>query len=260
MKISLQNKLNNFNQISLEQLNVSVSFQNRIDVKYLLTEVELEKFLEKLEKDFSILEIKWIKVFSYESTYMDSDDYFFYRQHINKKENKSRTKLRTRIYLNSNIAFSEYKQKENWITKKLRYQIPVTEAGAMSEWQKDFFNWLWKSFYKNEVEPELKPKIKTMYNRVTFVSNKNDERLTIDFNINLVNILNNKEKKLENLVIVESKTTSKNTKSHKILKELWIKSANSCSKYWLWLYYTWATKEASVFKKTINKINKIEKK
>gem|GEM_PF-3302082 len=44
---------------------------------------------------------------------MDSDDYFFYRQHINKKENKSRTKLRTRIYLNSNIAFSEYKQKEN---------------------------------------------------------------------------------------------------------------------------------------------------
>ncbi|MDP3381196.1 MAG: VTC domain-containing protein [bacterium] len=48
-------------------------------------------------------------MFSYDNIYMDSDEYLFYNQHQDKKN--SRTKVRTRYYLDSNTAYFEYKQK-----------------------------------------------------------------------------------------------------------------------------------------------------
>jgi hypothetical protein len=42
---------------------------------------------------------------------MDSEDYNFYNQHQNK--DKSRTKIRTRLYKDSDMAFFEYKQNQN---------------------------------------------------------------------------------------------------------------------------------------------------
>jgi hypothetical protein len=42
---------------------------------------------------------------------MDTEDYLFYNQH--QKKEKSRTKVRTRYYIDSNLAFFEYKQKDN---------------------------------------------------------------------------------------------------------------------------------------------------
>jgi hypothetical protein len=42
---------------------------------------------------------------------MDTPNYFFYNQHENQE--KSRTKIRTRHYVDSDLAFFEYKQKEN---------------------------------------------------------------------------------------------------------------------------------------------------
>jgi len=62
-----------------------------------------------LIEDFSILEINGRKIFSYDNIYMDTKDYLFYKQHQEKK--KTRTKVRTRYYVNSNLAFFEFKQK-----------------------------------------------------------------------------------------------------------------------------------------------------
>jgi hypothetical protein len=42
---------------------------------------------------------------------MDTQEYLFYQQHQNKE--KSRTKVRTRKYIDADKAFFEYKQKEN---------------------------------------------------------------------------------------------------------------------------------------------------
>jgi len=42
---------------------------------------------------------------------MDTQDYQFHKQHENKE--KSRTKIRTRLYKDSDMAFFEYKQKLN---------------------------------------------------------------------------------------------------------------------------------------------------
>ena len=42
---------------------------------------------------------------------MDNEDCIFYKQHQNKE--KSRTKVRTRYYVDSDLAFFEYKQKQD---------------------------------------------------------------------------------------------------------------------------------------------------
>ncbi|MBT3727451.1 VTC domain-containing protein [bacterium] len=93
--------------------------------------------MEKLKEDFDILEIKGQKVFSYDNVYMDTHDHLFYNQHQNKE--KSRTKVRTRYYVDNNLAFFEYKHKKKGITSKYRYEFPSEEHGFMTKGKKRFF-------------------------------------------------------------------------------------------------------------------------
>jgi hypothetical protein len=111
MRSTFSSKLQDFLTLSLSELNATASYLKRIDRKFLLNGKQFSEVLEDLKQDFQILEIKGQKVFSYDNVYMDSEDYFFYNQHQDRK--KSRTKIRTRYYIDSNLAFFEYKQKNN---------------------------------------------------------------------------------------------------------------------------------------------------
>jgi hypothetical protein len=93
----------------LSELNTTASYLKRIDTKFLLNGKQFAEILDDLNKDFVVLEIKGKKIFSYDNVYMDTEDYLFYNQHQDRKE--SRTKVRTRYYIDSNLAFFEYKQK-----------------------------------------------------------------------------------------------------------------------------------------------------
>jgi len=143
MKSDFSNSLENFQALTLTQLNAQASFLKRIDRKFLLTTDQFSDFLKQLNNDFQVLEIAWKKVFSYDNVYMDTQDYLFYNQHQSKE--KSRTKVRTRLYKDSDIAFFEYKQKNNGITQKFRYEFPREEHGKMTKWKTRFF---WMSLAK----------------------------------------------------------------------------------------------------------------
>lgn len=257
MGSDLNSTLKFFNQISLSQLNAQASFLNRIDTKYLLTEEEFKNILKDLEEEFYVLEIKEKSIFEYESIYMDTDNYHFYYQHQNGEKN--RTKVRTRNYLDSGIAFFEYKQKQNWVTRKFRYQFnEIDEHGKMTKESNKFFEWAYQSFYFKAPE-KIFPSLATKYHRITFCSKSNDERVTVDFNIRLED-LRNKWKEiisLDNLVILESKSISKDGKSAQIMKKYDIKRASSCSKYSLWLCYQKMVEDTSKFSRTMRKIEKI---
>lgn len=259
MWTDLNNRLKTFNPISLTELNASASFLDRIDTKYLLTETEFKEILKDLEKEFYILDIKEKSVFEYESIYMDTEKYDFYYQHQNGEKN--RTKVRTRNYLDSGIAFFEYKQKQKWITRKFRYQFKdIKEHGNMSCESTKFFEWAYQSFYSKAPEKIL-PSLSTKYHRITLCSKSNDERVTVDFNIRLEDLRNKKEIiSLDNLVILESKSMSKNWKSSEIMKRNNIKRSNSCSKYSLWICYHKIVpdKDMTTFKSTMRKIEKIK--
>ena len=74
---------------------------------------------------YDILEIQGMRTFSYENVYFDTVDYFFYHQHLNQEKN--RTKIRTRKYVDSHLDFVEYKQKINNVIKKERISIGEEE-------------------------------------------------------------------------------------------------------------------------------------
>lgn len=257
MGSDLNQKLLSFSPISLSQLNAQASFLDRVDVKYLMSEEDFENILKDLEKNFYLLEINGKSIFEYSSIYMDSENYDFYYQHQNGI--KPRTKIRTRLYVDSNLAFFEYKQKDKNVTRKFRYQFAqASDHGKMTqEWTK-FFEETYKSLY-GETPKTIFPALETRYNRLTFCSKDSAERLTIDFHINLTDIRNPKKetKNLRNLVIVESKSSKADGMSHKIMKKYGIEKAHSCSKYGLGLAYNETVKEYSVFSNTMKKVDEI---
>ncbi len=254
MGSALLNRLSGFSTINLTELNATASYLKRIDRKFLLTEKQFLKILNDLSGDFRALEIDGKRVFLYDNVYMDTDEYLFYNQHQNKVP--GRTKIRTRHYTDAgDLAFFEYKQKENGVTKKFRYQFPAAEHGTMTKGKVRFFEGVFQSLY-NEKAPNISPAMRTRYNRLTLVSKTGGERLTIDFNISVKDLRNKwaKNIKLDNLVIIESKSLSNDCLSVNIIESHGIARANSCSKYSLGVIYSGLAEKWSKFQETMNKI------
>jgi len=254
---ALLHKLSWFSSINLTELNATASYLKRIDRKFLLTEKQFFEVLKWLSWDFKALEIDGKRTFLYDNVYMDTDEYLFYNQHENKIPN--RTKIRTRHYTDAwDLAFFEYKQKENGITKKFRYQFPASEHGTMTKWKKRFFEWVYQSLY-NEKTPDISPSMRTRYNRLTLVHKDGLERLTIDFNIYIKDLRTKwaRGKNLKNLVIIESKSMWKKCKSVEIIESYSIERAKSCSKYSLGIVYSGLAKKWTKFQDTMDRIREI---
>lgn len=255
---NLNKGLKKFKSISLSELNAKASFLKRIDRKYLLTYNQFLEILGELKNDFKVLEISGKKVFTYDNVYMDTSDYMFYKQHQNKV--KSRTKVRTRYYVDSNLAFFEFKQKINWVTSKYRYEFPSEEHGFMTKGKKRFFDWVWQAMYNGRQKtPTISPSIKTNYKRITMVSNKWDERITIDFNVKALDLRKSKSEvvDLKNLIIIESKSLKQECIVTKLMQKFSISEASSCSKYSLWVVYSGLAEKYDTFTDTMEKIKKI---
>lgn len=259
MATAFDTKLEKFQALTLTELNAQASYLKRIDRKFLLTKNQFAEILEDLKDDFQVLEIAWRKVFSYDNVYMDTNDYLFYNQHQDKE--KRRTKIRTRLYKDSDMAFFEFKQKINGITQKFRYQFPSEEHGKMTKGKKRFFEGVWQSMYNGDpTAPHIFPSIKTAYKRITLVEKQGGERLTIDFSVKTLDLRDEEASdiKLKNLVIIESKSLWDDCVSMKIMKKHGIPEASSCSKYSLWVVYAGLAKKHDTFAKTISEIEKIK--
>lgn len=257
MTTVFKDTLSGFKSLSLEDLNSKASYLKRIDRKFLLNTTELKNVLADINKDFEALEIDGKKVFEYDNVYMDTEDHMFYNQHQNKE--KYRTKVRTRLYKDAWLAFFEYKQKDNGVTKKYRYKFPTEEHGKFTKGKKRFFEWVWQSMYEWQEIPKISPAIQTKYKRITLVNKDGSERLTIDFDIKTKDLRNKnaREVSLDNLVIVESKSLSKKCFSCNVIKSHWIKKASSCSKYSLWVIYAGLAEKCDTFAETMAKIKEL---
>lgn len=228
--------LGSFSPISLEELNSSMSLMDRRNVKYLVHIDQLAQIIKDLQQDFYVLKIQDKSIFSYDNVYMDTKDYHLYTQHANSQ--KPRTKIRTRNYVDAdNLAFIEYKQTEKKVQRKFRYNYGVANHGKMTNSAMRFIEGIWQSLYGATPPHLFFPSIKTNYKRFTLCSKNNDERITIDFDINLIEARHANQKKqshtLKNLAIIESKSTKTNCVSHEIMKLHNIPVAGSCSKYGL---------------------------
>ena len=122
--------LKDFSPISLNQLNASMSLMERVEKKYLITLQDLGKIMKELKDNYFILSINNNSIFVYDNIYMDTDDFIFFHQH--EKNLKSRVKVRTRQYVDSDTAFFEFKQKKGDLIRKSRFDIPVGQSKEMT--------------------------------------------------------------------------------------------------------------------------------
>ena len=220
MQRALFQTLKNFQTIDLDQLNASVKFMERIENKYIVDTNQLKEFLQKAHKNYYILQIHNKIIFSYQNVYMDTEDYFFYHEHEHKKH--KRIKLRTRQYVDSQQAFFEYKQREGDLVRKFRYECPIDHHGTMTEEAHRFYAELVTQFNKDHKKTLVTPSISTNYQRITLCSKNSDERITIDFNLELVDLRNpkSKQKKFTHFAIIENKSSHKKCFSNEVLTDM----------------------------------------
>lgn len=256
IKKQLLNLLDTFSEISLDALNSSAKFMERIDTKYVVPLETLEKFLEKIKDDYCILNIDKKHVFSYDNIYMDTQDFLFYHQHENKENN--RIKIRSRRYKDSDLVYFEFKQKDGKIIRKLRYKQHKNEHGTMTEKAHKFLEEVTQKLHIPFTKKLIKPIIGTQYNRITLCSKKNDERITIDMNISFSNLKKKDEVLyIPDVVIIESKSAHEDCASNKIMQKLGIQKAKGCSKYCMGMYYFNYGKTHKSVKKTLKSITNI---
>jgi len=211
--------LKDFATISLEELNATMSLMERIEKKYLVSLDALGEVMEKLQKDYYILSIKNNSIFTYDNIYMDSDDFLFFYQH--EKGQSSRMKVRSREYVDSNMAFFECKQRKGDLIRKLRYGLPVKESKILTHKSSAFYQDTCTSLNLDYAHADLKPTLRTHYKRVTLCSKNNDERITIDFDIQVQDITKKDSERFHfgPVAIIETKSSHKRSKSHALIEK-----------------------------------------
>ena len=141
------------------------------------------------------------RIARYRSLYFDTPDAITYTMHHNRR--LKRQKIRQRIYVDSNIAFLEIKNKKNTgRTKKKRIPVPVEQWGDIYSAQEssDFVRELvWVT------DQPLAPRLENAFQRITLVNKAKTERITIDFGIRFHNCLSGCDADVSDLVIVEVK-------------------------------------------------------
>lgn len=175
--------LQGFSPISLDQLNATMSLMERIEQKYLVTLNDLGNLIQEFKNNYYILSIKDNSIFTYDNIYMDSDDLTFFHLHENNKP--SRLKVRTREYVDSDIAYFEFKQREGDVIRKSRFNVEVNDSKKMTTDGKSFYQSMCNSLELPYSHTVLKPTLRTLYKRITLCSKKNDERITIDFDVHI---------------------------------------------------------------------------
>mgnify|MGYP002623770464 CR=1 FL=1 len=169
--------------IRLEEMD-SIKLMNRIDTKYLTNESVLEYVLEKAaDHGYRALEVEGSAISPYNSMYFDTDALKMFQEHHNRR--LVRQKVRTRVYVSSGMTFLEIKRKNNkGRTKKTRIAIPPEDfmdfrcndrAEAFLEEKSDY------------TVNMIKPRLETIFRRITLVNGAKTERLTIDTSLRFVN-------------------------------------------------------------------------
>lgn len=168
--------LHHYEPISLAQMS-RVALLNRTDTKYMLSLATLQQIMPQLTERYSALVVKDKRLSHYRTLYFDSDDFTLYHWHHAGRLN--RYKVRSREYVDSQLAFLEVKHKTNkGRTIKSRLRTPELTAEIEAE-TADFLH----TTYPYD-SAELKPRLWVEYDRITLVSQLRRERVTIDLNLN----------------------------------------------------------------------------
>ncbi|MGD0581659.1 MAG: polyphosphate polymerase domain-containing protein [Bacteroidales bacterium] len=168
--------LSSFPAITLPELD-SYMLMNRVDTKYVFSASRIPGILKDLDGRYRTLEIDSLRVFPYHTTYFDSEDWMFFRQHV--KRRGVRSKVRFRKYEQTGTQFLEVKRRTNKLrTEKWRILKEINSAGGFDE---ESLNFIMRHVARDT--PHLKPVVVNRFKRITLTSETSEERVTIDFDL-----------------------------------------------------------------------------
>lgn len=223
MKNKVQEVLNSFEPISLKEMD-RVKLMDRTDRKYNFNISLLPELLKMVRDDYRALEVEGTRMSRYETLYYDTPEFDLFQNHHNGKMN--RYKIRLRRYVETKLTFFEVKFKNNK-GRVIKNRVKNTNAeNSITDNSRQLLESV------AGMTPEsIEPKLWVNYNRVTLVNNKQEERITIDLDLEVKN--NEAEADFTGLVIIEVKQAKVHeTPFVKCLKKMHIRKGGT-SKYCL---------------------------
>jgi hypothetical protein len=189
--------------ITLDEMRAVRLMKNRTDCKFVASAAIFPLLLEDVAPYFSVQVNGGKRIAPYRTQYFDTPDLSMYTMHQNGKLN--RQKVRIRSYVDSRASFLEVKNKNNrGQTSKVR--IPVRQSSdvlpvaGLDDCHIRFLNE--NTFFDATA---LTPSLSNRFERITLVSRRSIERVTIDLNLSFMNHATGNESHRDNLMIVELK-------------------------------------------------------
>lgn len=250
--IATINDWQQFNAISLDDLNDGSAMLTRLDNKYLVHQGVLHLALHEFSKHFDILEINKNRLFTYESCYFDDVNLRCYFDHHQGR--RQRIKIRTRKYVESNLCFVEIKLKNSrGITVKRRLAYPMEQFGELNAEALAYIHEQHHELYGKGFSNKLTPTLNMSYERATLVAKQGGERITIDRQIRF-NHQSHTYATNDNIVVIETKSANGNGIADMLLRKLHQHPSNKCSKYCIGMCITQQVNRYNNFMPTLRKL------
>jgi hypothetical protein len=167
--------LRRFEPITLSEMS-AVALQDRTDTKFVMRDGQLYNALATLTQAYRVLDIRGVRLNQYRTLYFDTADFTLFQQHHTGR--RERFKVRTRSYVDSHLSFLEVKHKVRQNrTVKNRIATPALLTAVTPE-ADAFLN-----DYLPFAAEVLEPKLWNEYTRITLVSRRDCERLTLDLRL-----------------------------------------------------------------------------
>ena len=229
MRALVQQAIDSFAPITLDELQSRAPLLTRVDNKYIVSWPDCASVLETLLDDFRVLEIGARRAFEYETTYFDTHSLTLYRAHVQRR--RKRFKCRSRHYVDTGGHFFEMKMKgrrDETIKRQMAYERADMAAVTADAWQ--FIRDCLIEQYGQHFDDELALSLSNSYRRMTLVARDGAERLTCDFDLSFAEPTGRSGRLSSDFLVLETKTIRGKGAADRTLKAIGARPL-ICSKY-----------------------------
>lgn len=215
--------------VTLGELERRAALQVRLDRKYIVGHEVFADLLGALDGSHGVLDIAGDRVFSYDTTYFDTETLLCYRAHVQGR--RRRFKARSRLYVESGRCVFEVKLRGRCgeTIKHALAQAPG-EHGVLTPEARAFVGGHVQSFASDAVG-SLEPCLATRYRRITLVALERPERLTCDLDLRFSTAGGEHGRLAEGCVLIETKSGGGRSAADVALSRLAARPLDSLSKY-----------------------------
>jgi hypothetical protein len=224
----LDQLLDAFDGISLDDLEDRAALLRRVDNKYALPLGAFERLARRLSEDHQVLEIDGRRMFHYSTTYFETSDLRCFVDHV--EDRVPRFKARSRLYEDTGECVFEVKLKRSDDeTDKRQIDYEPAERRRLTDQARSCLN---DALDRTGIEPpgDLSASLTTAFERVTLAARDGADRLTCDFGVRLIGGDDEAVSMQPDLVLVETKSEAGDSPADRELAQMRVEQI-SLSKY-----------------------------